>query len=159
MSSIRQEAEVRQAIGHPPNSLQPTDGIDIVFHTATLHKPHVATHTRQQFIDTNVTGTSAPAQSCYQVATPIPSLSNHRNSPHKASRTPLSSRATSRATILNAVASGFARVGPTFPTTNPELNRRTCCRKRVHKNPHATCPVGSYQPNLTITREGSTPEN
>jgi DoxX-like family len=31
-------------------------------------------HTRQQFIDTNVTGTSAPAQSCYQVATPIPSL-------------------------------------------------------------------------------------
>jgi len=32
-------------------------GIDIVLHTATLHKPHIATHTRQQFIDTNVTGT------------------------------------------------------------------------------------------------------
>jgi UDP-glucose 4-epimerase len=28
-----------------------------VFHTATLHKPHVATHDRQAFIDTNVTGT------------------------------------------------------------------------------------------------------
>lgn len=32
-------------------------GVDVVFHAATLHKPHVATHTRQQFIDTNVTGT------------------------------------------------------------------------------------------------------
>jgi UDP-glucose 4-epimerase len=32
-------------------------GIDAVIHTATLHKPHVATHRRQQFIDTNVTGT------------------------------------------------------------------------------------------------------
>jgi UDP-glucose 4-epimerase len=28
-----------------------------VFHTATLHKPHVATHSRQDFIDTNLTGT------------------------------------------------------------------------------------------------------
>jgi nucleoside-diphosphate-sugar epimerase len=28
-----------------------------VFHAATLHKPHVATHSRQDFIDTNVTGT------------------------------------------------------------------------------------------------------
>jgi nucleoside-diphosphate-sugar epimerase len=32
-------------------------GIDAVVHTATLHKPHVATHTRQQFIDVNVSGT------------------------------------------------------------------------------------------------------
>ncbi len=31
--------------------------IDAVIHTATLHKPHVATHARQAFIDTNVTGT------------------------------------------------------------------------------------------------------
>ena len=30
---------------------------DAVLHTATLHKPHVATHTQQDFIDTNVTGT------------------------------------------------------------------------------------------------------
>ena len=28
-----------------------------VIHTATLHKPHVATHTRQEFVDTNLTGT------------------------------------------------------------------------------------------------------
>jgi UDP-glucose 4-epimerase len=32
-------------------------GIDAVLHTATLHKPHVATHSRQAFVDTNVTGT------------------------------------------------------------------------------------------------------
>jgi len=33
------------------------EGIDAVFHAATLHKPHVATHSRQDFIDTNITGT------------------------------------------------------------------------------------------------------
>jgi UDP-glucose 4-epimerase len=33
------------------------DGVDAVLHTATLHKPHVATHSRQAFVDTNVTGT------------------------------------------------------------------------------------------------------
>src|SRR5579859_3508575 len=32
-------------------------GVTGVFHCATLHKPHLATHTRQDFIDTNVTGT------------------------------------------------------------------------------------------------------
>lgn len=32
-------------------------GIDAIIHTATLHKPHVATHARQEFIETNVTGT------------------------------------------------------------------------------------------------------
>jgi len=32
-------------------------GTEQVFHTATLHKPHVGTHNRQQFIDTNITGT------------------------------------------------------------------------------------------------------
>src|SRR5215813_879968 len=32
-------------------------GIDAVLHTATLHKPHVITHNRQDFVDTNVTGT------------------------------------------------------------------------------------------------------
>src|SRR5262245_19327200 len=31
--------------------------VRVVYHTATLHKPHVATHTRQQFVDTNITGT------------------------------------------------------------------------------------------------------
>jgi nucleoside-diphosphate-sugar epimerase len=33
------------------------NGVQCVFHAATLHKPHVATHTRQGFVDTNITGT------------------------------------------------------------------------------------------------------
>lgn len=32
-------------------------GMRTVLHTATLHKPHVATHRRQDFIDVNITGT------------------------------------------------------------------------------------------------------
>ncbi len=32
-------------------------GTDAVIHAATLHKPHVGSHTRQDFVDTNVTGT------------------------------------------------------------------------------------------------------
>lgn len=32
-------------------------GVDTVLHAATLHKPHVATHARQNFVDTNITGT------------------------------------------------------------------------------------------------------
>jgi UDP-glucose 4-epimerase len=33
------------------------DGVTTVFHSATLHKPHVATHDPQEFVDTNVSGT------------------------------------------------------------------------------------------------------
>ncbi|WP_010584802.1 NAD-dependent epimerase/dehydratase family protein [Schlesneria paludicola] len=32
-------------------------GATHVIHTATLHKPHIATHSHQAFVDTNVTGT------------------------------------------------------------------------------------------------------
>ena len=32
-------------------------GVDAVLHAATLHKPHVATHAREAFVETNVTGT------------------------------------------------------------------------------------------------------
>ncbi len=32
-------------------------GCTAVLHTATLHKPHVGTHTRQDFVDTNISGT------------------------------------------------------------------------------------------------------
>lgn len=35
------------------------DGVDAIFHTATLHKPHVVTHPKQAFLDTNVSGTLA----------------------------------------------------------------------------------------------------
>jgi UDP-glucose 4-epimerase len=34
-------------------------GVEAVFHTATLHKPHVVTHSMQEFVDTNVSGTLA----------------------------------------------------------------------------------------------------
>jgi UDP-glucose 4-epimerase len=33
------------------------EGVATVFHAATLHKPHVGSHSRQAFIDSNVTGT------------------------------------------------------------------------------------------------------
>ena len=32
-------------------------GVQGVLHAATLHKPHVATHARQDFVDTNISGT------------------------------------------------------------------------------------------------------
>jgi UDP-glucose 4-epimerase len=32
-------------------------GVDAVLHTATLHKPHVASHQREDFVHTNITGT------------------------------------------------------------------------------------------------------
>jgi len=33
------------------------DGVKFVFHAATLHKPHVVTHSKQDFIDANVSAT------------------------------------------------------------------------------------------------------
>lgn len=36
---------------------QAMQGVEVVYHTATLHKPHVATHGQQEFIDTNISGT------------------------------------------------------------------------------------------------------
>lgn len=33
------------------------EGVEAIVHAATLHKPHVGTHSRRQFVDTNVTGT------------------------------------------------------------------------------------------------------
>jgi UDP-glucose 4-epimerase len=33
------------------------DGVDAVLHTATLHKPHVGSHRREDFVHTNISGT------------------------------------------------------------------------------------------------------
>lgn len=44
-------------IGNPQIADEAIRGVDAVLHTATLHKPHIATHRRQDFVDTNVTGT------------------------------------------------------------------------------------------------------
>jgi UDP-glucose 4-epimerase len=47
VGSITDRAFVRESI----------QGVGTVMHAATLHKPHVATHTKQDFVDTNITGT------------------------------------------------------------------------------------------------------
>jgi UDP-glucose 4-epimerase len=47
LGSITDRALVREAIA----------GANAVLHTATLHKPHIVTHSRRQFVDTNVGGT------------------------------------------------------------------------------------------------------
>jgi len=47
VGSIVERAVVNECMG----------GVTHVLHAATLHKPHVATHARQAFVDTNVTGT------------------------------------------------------------------------------------------------------
>jgi UDP-glucose 4-epimerase len=47
VASVGDRAAVRDALA----------GSEAVLHTATLHKPHVGTHERQAFVDTNVTGT------------------------------------------------------------------------------------------------------
>ena len=47
VGSVTDRDVVNQAVG----------GVDAIVHAATLHKPHVGSHTRQEFVDTNVTGT------------------------------------------------------------------------------------------------------
>src|SRR5689334_8000627 len=71
MRRLRQDGRPARGIDIKPSpltdrvgSISDTDfvrlsmaGVTAVIHTATLHKPHVATHTNQDFIDTNITGT------------------------------------------------------------------------------------------------------
>ena len=47
LGSIADRATVRRCV----------EGVDAIVHSATLHKPHVDSHGRQEFVDTNVTGT------------------------------------------------------------------------------------------------------
>jgi UDP-glucose 4-epimerase len=51
------ETDVVGSIADPGVVASCMDGVDAVLHAATLHKPHVATHRRQDFVDTNITGT------------------------------------------------------------------------------------------------------
>jgi UDP-glucose 4-epimerase len=53
VGSIADEAFVRDAMS----------GATAVIHSATLHKPHIATHSRREFVDTNVAGTVALLES------------------------------------------------------------------------------------------------
>ena len=45
------------SIADPSVTMHCMRGVEVVLHSATLHKPHVATHRRQEFVDTNITGT------------------------------------------------------------------------------------------------------
>lgn len=45
------------SIVDPQIARRALDGVEAVLHTATLHKPHVGSHTRRDFVETNVTGT------------------------------------------------------------------------------------------------------
>ena len=45
------------SIGERDFARESMAGVDAVVHTATLHKPHMGTHARQDFVDTNITGT------------------------------------------------------------------------------------------------------
>jgi UDP-glucose 4-epimerase len=47
VGSVTDRDTVRSSLG----------GVRTVVHTATLHKPHVGSHDRQAFVDTNITGT------------------------------------------------------------------------------------------------------
>jgi nucleoside-diphosphate-sugar epimerase len=47
IGSLTDRSFIRECLG----------GVETVYHSATLHKPHVGTHSMQQFIDTNITGT------------------------------------------------------------------------------------------------------
>ena len=47
VGSVSDRVSVKQAIA----------GAEVVYHTATLHKPHVATHSKLDFVDTNINGT------------------------------------------------------------------------------------------------------
>jgi nucleoside-diphosphate-sugar epimerase len=47
VGSINDREAVRAAV----------DGVDAVIHAATLHKPHIRSHSREEFVETNVVGT------------------------------------------------------------------------------------------------------
>ena len=47
VGSIADRAQVRECV----------QGVDAIVHAATLHKPHVGSHDRRAFVETNVTGT------------------------------------------------------------------------------------------------------
>lgn len=49
--------DVVGSVADPEVVREAVDGIDGVIHAATLHKPHVGTHAKAQFVETNVTGT------------------------------------------------------------------------------------------------------
>ncbi|MEI2430314.1 NAD(P)-dependent oxidoreductase [Lysobacter yananisis] len=54
------------SIADPDFVAEAMHGVDAVIHAATLHKPHVATHRYQDFVDTNITGTLNLLQAAHE---------------------------------------------------------------------------------------------
>jgi UDP-glucose 4-epimerase len=48
---------IRGSIADPAAVRHALSNVEAVLHTATLHKPHVDSHNRNEFVDTNITGT------------------------------------------------------------------------------------------------------
>ncbi len=44
------------------------ENVQIVFHTATLHKPHIVSHSNQSFVDVNISGTLALLEEAHVAA-------------------------------------------------------------------------------------------
>jgi UDP-glucose 4-epimerase len=49
--------DVVASVAHRDTVRECMKGVNAVIHAASLHKPHMATHSRQDFVDVNVTGT------------------------------------------------------------------------------------------------------
>jgi UDP-glucose 4-epimerase len=92
-ASVTDRASVRKAMA----------GAEAVLHTATLHKPHVMSHARQEFVDTNVTGTLVLLEEAVAagvgafVHTSTTSAFGRALTPGEARRRPGSPRTSSRA--------------------------------------------------------------
>ena len=52
-------------------------GVNAVLHTATLHKPHVVTHSRREFVDANVVGTLTLLEEAAAASRPLLHLHEH----------------------------------------------------------------------------------
>lgn len=55
----------------PAVAIRAAEGCTAIINTASLHKPHVATHARQAFVDTNITATLNLLEAAKQAAIPF----------------------------------------------------------------------------------------
>lgn len=66
-------SETTTAIGSITDSdliKQLMPGVEVVYHTATLHKPHIATHSKREFVETNIEGTLNLLEAAAQYSAP-----------------------------------------------------------------------------------------
>lgn len=63
--------DVVGSVADPDVVARPVRDVTHVLHTATLHKPHVGTHSRRAFVEGNVTGTQAVLDVAATVGAPV----------------------------------------------------------------------------------------